>query len=159
MFEKLGPDTGFDSIAETNIAKKLSKILDECTKASHLPKTILYTLRPVDNYVLSTMIGNFSSEIPGKIQFGSAWWFYDHYEGMNRHTKDLAALGSLGTFIGMLTDSRSLLSYPRHEYFRRIICNIIGEWVESGQYPYDKDALKDLVEGICCKNVIKYLGF
>lgn len=159
MFEKLGADTGFDSIAETDIARKLSRVLDSCAKIGKLPKTILYTLRPADNYVLSTMIGNFSSEIPGKIQFGSAWWFYDHYEGMNRHAKDLAALGSLGTFIGMLTDSRSLLSYPRHEYFRRIICNVIGDWVESGQYPYDKEVLKNLVEGICCKNIINYLGF
>lgn len=158
MFEKLGPDTGYDSIAETDIARKLSRILDACAVEDKLPKTILYTLRPSDNYVLSTMIGNFSCGIPGKIQFGSAWWFYDHYEGMNRHAKDLAALGSLGTFIGMLTDSRSFLSYPRHEYFRRIICNVIGDWVESGQYPNDEKALKDLVEGICCKNIISYLG-
>lgn len=159
MFNKLGADAGFDSICETESAVKLSHLLDECCKKDKLPKVILYTLRPADNYVLSTMIGNFSSDICGKIQFGSAWWFYDHYEGITRHTKDLAALSSLGTFIGMLTDSRSLLSYPRHEYFRRIICNIIGDWVESGQYPYDEKILKDLIEGICCKNIINYLGF
>lgn len=159
MFEKLGPDTGYDSICETHSAEKLSKLLDSCAKIDKLPKTILYALEPAANYVLSSMIGNFSSDIPGKIQYGAAWWFFDHYEGMIRHAKDLASLGSFGTFIGMLTDSRSLLSYPRHEYFRRIICNIIGDWVESGQYPYDEKALKDLVEGICCKNIINYLGF
>ncbi len=158
MYRLLGTDAGFDSVCETDIAKKLSRLFDECAKEDKLPKTILYSLHPVSNYIISTMIGNFSEGIEGKIQFGSAWWFYDHYEGIIRHAKDLAALGSFGTFIGMLTDSRSFLSYPRHEYFRRIICNVIGDWIEDGQYPNDDRALKNLIEGICCKNIIKYLG-
>lgn len=158
MFKKLGPDTGYDSINDEPMAKKLSHLLGDCVNDDTLPKTILYTLKPSDNYVLATMLGNFAGQTEGKLQFGSAWWFYDHFEGMTRHLKDLAALGSLGTFIGMLTDSRSLLSYPRHEYFRRILCRVIGEWVEDGQYPNDKKALSSLVRGICCDNVRQYLG-
>ncbi len=159
MFERLGPDAGFDSMAETFIARKLISVLDHCDCEGKLPKTILYGLRPNDNYVLASMCGDFPGECEGKIQFGSAWWFCDHIEGMRNHAKDHASLSAFGTFIGMLTDSRSLLSYPRHEYFRRIICDVIGSWVEDGLFPNDEELLRELVEGICCKNVIKYLGF
>ena len=160
MFEKLGPDTGYDSIDDACVARKLSALLGAMHANGKLPKSILYTLKPSDNYTLSTMLGNFAEGgVRGKIQFGSAWWFYDHYEGMNRHFKDLASLSSIGTFVGMLTDSRSFLSYPRHEYFRRIVCNILGEWVESGQYPNDDEALTAIVKNICCDNIKAYLGF
>lgn len=159
MFNKLGPDIGYDSVYASNYAEQLSKILDTLAAKGKLPKTILYTLNPADNYVLGTMLGNFAGEVRGKMQFGSAWWVCDHYEGMVRHFKDVASVGSIGTFVGMLTDSRSLLSYPRHEYFRRIICDIIGEWVESGQYPNDDESLTKLVRNICCDNIKEYLGF
>ena len=159
MFEKLGPDTGFDSISDEKIAGKLAQFLDALDYEGKLPKTILYTLNPVHNFVLGTMLGNFqSSEAPSKIQFGTAWWFVDHRDGMEEQMRNLASLGLLSKFVGMLTDSRSFLSYPRHEYFRRILCNLIGNWVENGEYPDDNDALKEIVEGICYKNAKKYLN-
>lgn len=158
MFNKLGADTGYDSVHDGSTAKNLSRMLDGLAIQNKLPKTILYSLNPNLNYALSAMLGNFAGEVRGKMQFGSAWWFADQFEGMNRHIKDLASLGALGTFIGMLTDSRSFLSYPRHEYFRRILCNIVGEWVDSGQYPSDTEALSQLIRGICCDNVVEYLG-
>ena len=160
MFEKLGADTGFDSINDFPIAEGLSKILNELDKRDCLPKTILYCLNPKDNYVLGTMLGNFQrGPAVGKIQFGSGWWFNDNKDGMETQLKALANLGCLGTFVGMLTDSRSFVSYTRHEYFRRILCNLIGEWVESGEYPNDEKALKSIVEGICHDNAAKYFGF
>lgn len=159
MFNKLGPDTGYDSIDDGSFAKNLSALLNAMHTKGKLPKVIMYSLQPRDNFVLSTMIGNFSGETKGRIQFGSAWWFNDHYEGMTRHFKDLASLSSIGTFVGMLTDSRSFTSYTRHEYFRRIICNIIGDWVESGQYPNDEEALSTVVRGICSENIKEYLRF
>lgn len=159
MFEKLGPDTGFDSIADEKIAAKLALFLDALDKDGKLPKTILYTLNPVHNFVIGTMLGNFqSSEAPSKIQFGTAWWFVDHRDGMEEQMRNLASLGLLSKFVGMLTDSRSFLSYPRHEYFRRIMCNLIGTWVENGEYPEDWDALEEIVKGICYNNAKKYLG-
>jgi len=159
MFEKLGPDTGFDSISDEKIAEKLALFLDALDYEGALPKTVLYTLNPVHNFVLGTMLGNFqSSEAPSKIQFGTAWWFVDHKDGMQEQMRNLASLGLLSKFIGMLTDSRSFLSYPRHEYFRRILCNLIGEWVEGGEYPEDWDSLKEIVEGICYKNAKAYLN-
>lgn len=159
MFKKLGPDTGYDSIDDGIFARNLSRLLDSLEVKNKLPKTILYVLDPRLNYVTGTMLGNFQgSGIKGKIQYGSAWWFYDHVEGMRRHLKDLAALGALGSFVGMLTDSRSLLSYPRHEYFRRILCDLFGQWVEEGLYPYDIKALSSLVEDICINNIKGYLG-
>lgn len=159
MFKKLGPDTGFDSVDDKEIAEPLSRFLDSLNTKDILPKTILFTLNPKDNYVLGTMLGNFqSSEVPSKIQFGSAWWVNDHIEGMERQMKDLAALGVLGKFCGMVTDSRSFLSYPRHEYFRRIVCNLIGNWVESGQYPNDEEILTKLVKGIAFENAKKYFN-
>ena len=160
MFEKIGPDTGFDSINDFEIAGGLSKILNELDKKNALPKTILYCLNPKDNYVLGTMLGNFQQgPTKGKIQFGSGWWFNDNKDGMEAQLKALANLGCLGTFIGMLTDSRSFVSYPRHEYFRRILCNMLGEWVENGEYPCDWEALEEIVEGICYTNAKEYFNF
>ena len=160
MFEKLGPDTGFDSINDLCIAQKLSEFMDNLEYNDILPKTILYTLNPKDNYVLGTMLGNFQkSPTAGKIQFGSGWWFNDNRDGMEEQMRALANLGLLGKFVGMLTDSRSFVSYPRHEYFRRILCNLIGQWVEEGEYPKDYDALAQIIEGICYKNAKTYFGF
>ena len=159
MFEKLGPDTGFDSVHDLNIAYSLSRLLDSLEREGNLPKTILYTLNPKDNYVLGTMLGNFQgSEVPGKIQFGSGWWFNDQRDGMEAQMKTLANLGLLSRFVGMLTDSRSFLSYPRHEYFRRILCNLIGGWVEAGEYPEDEAMLKEIVQGICFYNAKRYFN-
>ncbi len=160
MFEKLGADTGFDSINDFQIAEGVSKILDSLEKKDALPKTILYTLNPKDNYVLGTMLGNFQGGgIPGKIQFGSGWWFNDQRDGMESQMKALANLGMLSRFVGMLTDSRSFVSYTRHEYFRRILCNIIGTWVEKGEYPNDQKTLKQIIEGICYYNAKEYFAF
>ncbi len=160
MFEKLGADTGFDSINDFQIAEGLSTILDSLEKRDMLPKTILYTLNPKDNYVLGTMLGNFQGGgIPGKIQFGSGWWFNDQRDGMESQMKALANLGMLSRFVGMLTDSRSFVSYTRHEYFRRILCNLIGTWVEKGEYPTDQKMLKQIVEGICYDNAKEYFKF
>ena len=159
MKEKLGADIGLDSIDDQSIAYPLSRLLDSLERESSLPRTILYTLNPKDNYVLGTMIGNFQGDnIPGKIQFGAAWWFNDNRDGMVEQMKALANLGLLGRFVGMLTDSRSFLSYTRHEYFRRIVCNLIGEWVENGEVPEDEKLLKRIVEGICYKNAKEYFG-
>ncbi len=158
MFEKLGADTGFDSVADFEVANGLSKLLDTLDKENMLPKTILYCLNPKDNYVLGTMLGNFQgTEAKGKIQFGSGWWFCDNRDGMEEQMKALANLGCLGNFIGMLTDSRSFVSYTRHEYFRRIMCNLIGKWVEDGEYPNDLSALKEIVEGISYYNARTFL--
>ncbi len=160
MFEKLGADTGFDSINDLCIAEKLSRLLDSLSRDEILPKTILYTLNPKDNYVLGTMIGNFQSgPTKSKLQFGSGWWFNDNEDGMISQLKALGNLGVLGRFIGMLTDSRSFVSYPRHEYFRRILCNLLGEWVESGSYPEDFDSLEAIVRGISYSNAKEYFGF
>ena len=157
MFASLGADAGFDSIHDVSVAYPLSRLLDAMEREGHLPKTILYSLNPKDNYVLGTMLGNFQgSEIPGKIQLGSGWWFNDQRDGMEAQMKALANLGLLSRFVGMLTDSRSFLSYPRHEYFRRILCNLIGEWVEKGEYPADEAMLKTIVQGICFNNAKDY---
>ena len=160
MYEKLGVDTGFDSVNDFEIAKGISKLLNELDKVDMLPKTILYCLNPKDNYVLGTMLGNFQgSEAKGKIQFGSGWWFNDNRDGMEEQMKTLANLGCFGNFIGMLTDSRSFVSYTRHEYFRRIMCNLVGKWVEEGEYPDDMDALIEIVAGISYKNAKEYFKF
>ncbi len=160
MVKKIGADTGFDGINDRCIAETLSKLLDYLSSRDILPKTILYTINPKDNYVLGTMIGNFqTSQIPGKIQFGSGWWFNDQKDGMEAQMKTLGNLGLLGRFVGMLTDSRSFVSYTRHEYFRRILCNMIGDWVDQGLYPNDQAALKTLIEEICYKNAKQYFGF
>ncbi len=159
MFEMYGPDVGFDSINDTCIAENLSHLMADQERTGDLPKTILYCLNPKDNYVIGTMLGNFQGEgIPGKIQFGSGWWFCDQQFGMIEQMKSLAALGLLGRFVGMLTDSRSFISYTRHEYFRRIMCNLIGHWVENGEYPEDYEVLGELVKGICYNNAVEYFG-
>ncbi|AQR97330.1 MULTISPECIES: glucuronate isomerase [Clostridium] len=159
MFEKIGANAGFDSINDESIAYPLSRLLDSVDKENSLPKTILYSLNPKDNYILGTMIGNFQGDgIPGKIQFGAAWWFNDNKDGMIEQMKALANLGTFGRFIGMLTDSRSFLSYTRHEYFRRIACNLIGEWVENGEIPRNMKLLKTIVEGICYNNAKEYFS-
>lgn len=157
MFAKLGADTGFDSISDYCIAAPLAKLLNDMEKDECLPKTILYTLNPKDNYVLATMLGNFQgSETAGKIQFGSGWWFNDQKDGMTEQMRALANLGALSKFVGMLTDSRSFLSYTRHEYFRRIMCNIIGTWVENGEFPNDEDTLGKIVSDISYYNAKEY---
>ncbi|MBE6835308.1 MAG: glucuronate isomerase [Ruminococcaceae bacterium] len=159
MFSSLGADTGFDSIDDREIAFKLSRFLDSLDKKDKLPKTILFNLNPKDNYVFGSMLGNFQSdETAGKIQFGSAWWFNDNYDGMREQMKTLMNLGVIGKFVGMVTDSRSFLSYPRHEYFRRILCELFGDLVEEGKYPKDIDFLSKLVEDISFNNAWTYFG-
>lgn len=159
MFEKLGPDAGFDSIADCEIAHNLSRLLDSLDSENSLPKTVLFTLNPKDNYVLGTMLGNFqSSEAASKIQFGTAWWFNDNIDGMREQIKALGNLGVLSKFIGMVTDSRSFLSYPRHEYFRRIVCEFIGNLVENGEYPDDMEFLGNAVRDIAFRNAKTYFG-
>ncbi len=158
MFEKLGPDTGFDSIGDDQIAEDLSRLLDALDVQDLLPKTILYSLNPKDNYVLGTMLGNFQRGVKGKVQFGSAWWFNDNIDGMEEQMRALGNLGALSAFVGMLTDSRSFLSYPRHEYFRRILCNLIGGWVEKGEFTKDPEILKTIICGICADNARAYFG-
>ncbi|MFY4773708.1 glucuronate isomerase [Metabacillus sp. RGM 3146] len=157
MKERLGTDTGFDSVGETNLAEGLSRFLDTLDQENVLPRTVLYNSNSKDNAVLAGMMGNFNEEgVPGKIQFGSGWWFNDHIDGMEKQMKDLANVGLLGHFIGMLTDSRSFLSYVRHEYFRRILCNILGNWVEEGKAPNDLNLLEQMVRNISYKNSEKF---
>ncbi|OBX11006.1 glucuronate isomerase [Gallibacterium genomosp. 3] len=157
MFNILGPDSGFDSIADRCYAEPLAKLLDLIDQTNQLPKTILYCLNPRDNEMIASMIGNFQTGgIPGKIQFGSGWWFNDQKDGMERQLQQLSQLGLLSQFIGMLTDSRSFLSYTRHEYFRRILCEMIGKWVENGEVPDDIDLLGNMVKNICFNNAQNY---
>ena len=158
MFRKYGPDTGFDSVGEGGRALQLSRLLDAIDVSYGLPKTIIYSLNPTDNYIVGSMIGNFQGGVPGKVQMGSGWWFQDQRDGMTAQLKTLAALGLLGRFVGMLTDSRSFISYPRHEYFRRILCDVIGTWVENGEYPADMQTLGELVRGISYENAKAYFG-
>ena len=160
MFRAVGPDTGFDCAVDYTPAAQTAAFLGALEDAGNLPKTILYSLNPADNAVIGTIIGCFQNEMAvGRIQHGSAWWFNDHFDGMCAQMKSLAALGYLAGFVGMLTDSRSFLSYPRHEYFRRILCRILGEWVEEGFYPEDMDTLKEIVKDISYRNAKKYFGF
>ncbi len=159
MFKKLGPDTGYDSVADYEIAVSLSRLLDAMLCGAGLPKTVLFTLNPKDNYVLGTMLGNFQSdEAESKIQFGSAWWFNDNYDGMRTQMQTLMNLGVISKFVGMITDSRSFLSYPRHEYFRRILCELLGDLVEEGKYPDDIEFLSKVVQDISYNNAVKYFG-
>ncbi len=157
MMAVLGPDTGYDFIGVTNCSESLSKIMDTLEQEGNLPKTILYSLNPADDQWLDTICGAFQgTEVPGKIQHGSAWWFNDNKVGMENQLTSFANLSVLGNFIGMLTDSRSFLSYARHEYFRRIVCNLIGTWVENGEYPQDMEYLGNLVEDISFRNAKRY---
>ncbi len=159
MFEKLGADTGFDTINTVNCSRALAALLNELEIAGELPKTIIYSLNPADNELIGTIIGAFQGEgIHGKIQHGSGWWFNDTKTGMIEQMTSLANLGLLGNFIGMLTDSRSFLSYTRHAYFRRILCELIGNWVENGEYPADFEALGLLVQDICGYNAMRYFS-
>ncbi|HEX9027000.1 MAG TPA: glucuronate isomerase [Clostridium sp.] len=159
-FETLGPDTGFDSLNDTEVAIPLSRLLDALNVEDALPKTIIYSLNANDNATIGTLIGCFQGDnIKGKIQFGSAWWFNDHKLGMEEQIQSLANLGLLSAFVGMLTDSRSFLSYTRHEYFRRILCNVIGEWVENGELPNDVESLGQIVSDISYNNAEKYFQF
>jgi glucuronate isomerase len=155
-----GPDTGYDSIGDLPQAGTLARFLDRLDNQDELAKTVLYNLNPADNEVLATMLGNFQDgSVPGKIQFGSAWWFLDQLEGMEKQMNALSNMGLLYRFIGMLTDSRSFLSYSRHEYFRRLLCNMIGNDVERGLVPNEPSLLRDLVERVCFRNAREYFGF
>jgi glucuronate isomerase len=159
-FNKLGPDTGFDSIHDGQLAYPLMKLLDGIEAKGTLPQTILYSINPKDYAVLGTLMGSYQDGlVPGKIQLGSAWWFNDTKDGMLEQMNMLANMGLLSRFVGMLTDSRSFLSYPRHEYFRRILCNMIGEWVVRGEAPYDLELLGGIVENISYQNAKNYFGF
>ena len=159
MFNALGPDTGFDSIGEFNTAKAMSAFMNKLNMKDKLTRTILYTLNPCANEMIATMLGNFQGGEPGKIQFGSGWWFNDQMDGMTRQINALSVLGLLSRFVGMLTDSRSFLSYPRHEYFRRILCNILGNDVEKGLLPCDMEILGRMVEDISYNNARHYFKF
>ena len=160
MFRALGPDTGFDCISNRECSRALADLLDLLCSRDSLPKTILYSLNPANNEFLGSLIGSFQgTEAAGKIQLGSAWWFNDTKTGMQKQLTDLANLSILGNFVGMLTDSRSFLSYTRHEYFRRILCNLLGGWVENGEYPADFEELSRIVRGICFENANRYFGF
>ena len=157
LFKTLGPDIGCDSIGDLQVAKPLAKFFDRLDNIGKLPKTILYNLNPRDNALFATMIGNFQDgSVPGKMQYGSAWWFLDQKDGIEEQIKVLSYTGLLARFVGMLTDSRSFLSYPRHEYFRRILCNILGNDVEAGFLPNDMALLGKMVEDICFNNAKNY---
>jgi glucuronate isomerase len=161
MFNILGPDTGFDCASDAGGAKNLVALLNSMQVQGNLPKMVLYSLNQYDNETIATIAGSFQTdgECPSKIQLGSAWWFNDHKTGMTKQLTDLANLGTLGNFIGMLTDSRSFLSYTRHEYFRRILCNLIGGWVENGELHNDIEGLGQLVQDICYNNTVRFFGF
>jgi len=159
LFRALGPDTGFDSIGDWPQTASLARYLDILDRTNELPKTILYNLNPADNYAMGTMVGNFQDgSHPGKIQFGSGWWFLDQKEGIEWQINALSSLGLLSRFVGMLTDSRSFLSYPRHEYFRRILCNLIGSEADRGELPCDTGLLARLVRDVCFDNAARFFG-
>jgi glucuronate isomerase len=160
MYRQLGPDTGWDSIGIPQDAAKMSKFLSALDNTDQLAKTILYNLNPADNELMITMAGNFNDGTSAvKVQYGAAWWFLDQKSGMEKHLKDLAALGLLRRFVGMVTDSRSFLSYPRHEYFRRLVCNFVGNEVEKGLIPDEEELLKPIIEGVAYINAKNYFGF
>ncbi|HVW20107.1 MAG TPA: glucuronate isomerase [Opitutaceae bacterium] len=159
LLAKLGPDTGFDSIGDFPQARALARYLDELDSTDQLPRTIVYNVNPVDNYLFATMIGNFQDgSIPGKLQFGSGWWFLDQQEGMEWQMNALSNLGLLSRFVGMITDSRSFLSYPRHEYFRRTLCNLLGADIARGAIPADMKLVGAMVKNICFGNARDYFG-
>ncbi len=160
MFQKLGPDTGYDAINSYTPSDQLANYLDALNSRGKLPRTIVYSLNPVDNSAIDTVIGCFQdSSAICKVQHGSAWWFNDHKTGMTDQLTSLANVGFLAGFVGMLTDSRSFLSYPRHEYFRRILCNLLGTWVENGEYPADMETLGEIVANISYYNALNYFKF
>lgn len=160
MFKKIGVDSGFDIMDDKDVAQPLSRLLDSINEAGNLPKCALFNLNSKDNLVLAAMTGNFqSSEADCKMQFGPAWWFLDTLDGMTEQLRTLASVGVLGKFIGMETDSRSFTSYGRHEYFRRILCAVIGDWLTRGMVAFDEDVIKEIIEGICYNNAVKYFNF
>ena len=160
MYEALGPDTGYDCINNFAPSAQMADFLNALSAANALPKTVIYSLNPNDNASIGTILGCFQdASAVAKIQQGSAWWFNDHKTGMLEQMTSLANLGLLSNFIGMLTDSRSFLSYTRHDYFRRILCNLVGEWVYNGEYPYDSAVLEKIIKGISYNNAIKYFNF
>lgn len=160
MYEKLGPDTGYDCINNYAPSSQMADFLNALIKTDELPRTIIYSLNPNDNQAIGTILGCFQdSTAVAKIQQGSAWWFNDHKTGMQDQMISLANLGNLSGFVGMLTDSRSFLSYTRHDYFRRILCNLIGSWVENGEFPNDTDTLAEIVKDISYNNAVRYFGF
>lgn len=160
MLSQLGPDTGWDSIGDFSQAKALSAFFDRLDKENKLAKTIIYNLNPSDNELMATMIGNFNDgSAPGKIQFGSGWWFMDQKDGMTRQLNALSNMGLLSKFVGMLTDSRSFLSFPRHEYFRRLLCNLFGTEIENGELPDDVEWIGKLIQDICYNNAKEYFGW
>lgn len=160
MLQTLGPDTGLDSIGDFAQGAALSKFLNRLDTDNKLTKTIIYNLNPADNELIATMIGNFNDgSVAGKIQYGSAWWFLDQKEGMIRQINALSNMGLLSRFVGMLTDSRSFLSFPRHEYFRRLLCNLFGEDIENGELPDDIAWVGKIVQDICYNNAKSYFNF
>ena len=157
MLAKLGLDTGFDSIAEDNSIKYMARLFDRLNSENALPKTVVFNLNPQMNAEIMTLIGCFQSdEAHGKMQYGPAWWFLDNKTGMEKHLEDLTATGHIATFIGMLTDSRSLLSYPRHHYFRRILCNYLGGMMERGEMTADEALVGNVIKDICYYNSTHY---
>jgi glucuronate isomerase len=157
LLNTFGPDAGTDSIGDWNQAERMSAFLDSLDQEYALPKTIVYNNNPSDNFVISTMLGNFQRDIPGKMQFGSGWWHLDQRDGMEEQIKTLANTGLLSRFIGMLTDSRSFLSFPRHEYFRRILCNLLGCWMKEGFLPQEPEMIGNLAQRICYQNASDFL--
>jgi glucuronate isomerase len=159
LYKKLGPDTGFDSIGDLPQASSLARFLDSLDVKNKLPKTVLYNLNPSDNELFATMLGNFQDgSVPGKLQYGSGWWFLDQKDGMEKQITALSNLGLLSQFVGMVTDSRSFLSFPRHDYFRRVLCNLLGNDLEQGLLPADYDLLGSMVQDICFNNAANYFS-
>jgi glucuronate isomerase len=157
--QQLGPDTGYDSIGNFDIAGPLAGFLDKLEQQGKLAKTIIYNMNPNDNELIAAMIGNFQDgSIPGKMQFGSGWWFNDQKDGIEKQINALSNAGLLSRFVGMLTDSRSFLSYPRHEYFRRVLCNLLGTDMKNGELPEDMEMIGSLVKDICWHNAVNYFG-
>jgi glucuronate isomerase len=160
LLKQLGLDTGFDSIGDFPQTQALAAYLDRLDRENSLPKTIIYNLNPADNYAIATLVGNFQDgTVPGKIQFGSGWWFLDQKEGMEWQLNALSNLGLLSRFIGMITDSRSFMSYPRHEYFRRTLCNLVGRDMENGALPNDEKLVGPMIRNVCYANARNYLAF
>ena len=160
MLQKLGPDTGWDSIGDFSQASALSKFLNKLDSEDKLAKTIIYNLNPADNELMASMIGNFNDgSVAGKIQFGSGWWFLDQKDGIIKQLNALSNMGLVSRFVGMLTDSRSFLSFPRHEYFRRILCNLFGDEIENGELPNDTKWVGQIIQDICYNNANAYFGW
>jgi glucuronate isomerase len=160
MLSQIGPDTGWDSIGDFDQGRALSKFLNRLDSKNKLAKTILYNLNPADNELMAAMIGNYNDgSVAGKIQFGSAWWFLDQKDGMTKQINTLSNMGLLSRFVGMITDSRSFLSFPRHEYFRRILCDLFGEEIENGELPNDIEWTGKIIQDICFNNAKNYFGW